>query len=88
MFCRSLFVLFLLAIVLSVFLRFTNSDYLPFVKLLLHKKNFFRGKINTDKTHIHGRLISNLGTGTLIKCGVIKRNDNYSCEAIRNLHIK
>ena len=29
MFCRSLFVLFLLAIVLSVFLRFTDSDY-PF----------------------------------------------------------
>jgi hypothetical protein len=29
MFCRSLFVLFLLAIVLSVLLRFTNSDY-PF----------------------------------------------------------
>ena len=26
-FCRSLFVLFLLTIVLSVFLRFTNSDY-------------------------------------------------------------
>jgi len=29
MFCRSLFVLFHLAIVLSVFLRFTDSDY-PF----------------------------------------------------------
>ena len=29
MFCRSLFVLFLLAIVLSVFLRFIDSDY-PF----------------------------------------------------------
>ena len=28
MFCRSLFVLFLLAIVLSVHLRFTDSDYL------------------------------------------------------------
>jgi hypothetical protein len=28
-FCRSLFVLFLLAIVLSVFLLFTDSDY-PF----------------------------------------------------------
>jgi len=28
-FCRSLFVLFLLAIVLSVLLRFTDSDY-PF----------------------------------------------------------
>ena len=28
MFCRSLFVLFLLAIVLSVLLRFTDSDYL------------------------------------------------------------
>jgi len=27
MFCRSLFVLFLLAIVLFVFLRFTDSDY-------------------------------------------------------------
>jgi hypothetical protein len=27
MFCRSLFVLFLLAIVLSVLLRFTDSDY-------------------------------------------------------------
>ena len=30
-FCRSLFVLFLLAIVLSVFLRFTDFDYLPLV---------------------------------------------------------
>ena len=29
MFCRSLFVLFLLAIVLSVLLRYTDSDY-PF----------------------------------------------------------
>ena len=29
MFCQSLFVLFLLAIVLSVHLRFTTSDYLP-----------------------------------------------------------
>ena len=31
MFCRSLFVLFLLAIVLSVLLWFTDSDYLPLV---------------------------------------------------------
>ena len=48
MFCRSLFVLFvlfLLAIVLSVLLRFTDSDYLPLVssnssylKLIEHKK--------------------------------------------------
>jgi len=36
-FCRSLFVLFLLAIVLSVLLRFMDSDY-PFgiFKLFLH----------------------------------------------------
>ena len=36
MFCRSLFVLlhfFLLAIVLSVLIRFTDSDYLPLVSL-------------------------------------------------------
>ena len=31
MFCRSLFVLFPLAIELSVLLRFTDSDYLPLV---------------------------------------------------------
>jgi hypothetical protein len=31
MFCRSLFVLFLLAIVLSVLIRFTDSDYSPLV---------------------------------------------------------
>jgi hypothetical protein len=31
MFCRSLFVLFLLAIVLFVVLRFTDSDYPPLV---------------------------------------------------------
>ena len=31
MFCRSLFVLFLLAIVFSVLLWFTDSDYLPLV---------------------------------------------------------
>ena len=30
-FCRSLFVIFLLVIVLSVFLRFMDSDYLPLV---------------------------------------------------------
>jgi hypothetical protein len=37
MFCRSLFVLFLLAIVLSALLRFTDSDY-PFgiFKLFLY----------------------------------------------------
>jgi hypothetical protein len=33
-FCRSLFVVFLLAIVLSVFLRFTAADY-PFAILKL-----------------------------------------------------
>ena len=31
MLCRSLFVLFPLAIVLSVLLRYTDSDYLPLV---------------------------------------------------------
>ena len=31
MFCRSLFALFLLAVVLSVLLRYTDSDYLPLV---------------------------------------------------------
>ena len=31
MFCRSLFVLFVLVIVLSVLLRYTDSDYLPLV---------------------------------------------------------
>ena len=36
MFCRSLFVLFLLAIVLSVLLRFTPFDY-PFGILDLHR---------------------------------------------------
>ena len=35
MFCRSLFVLFLLAIVLSVVLRFTDSDFGIFNKLFL-----------------------------------------------------
>jgi hypothetical protein len=35
--CRSLFVLFLFAIVLSVLLRFTNSDYsFGIFKLFLH----------------------------------------------------
>ena len=37
--------------------------------------------------HIQNCLISNLETGILIKCGGVKRNDNYSCEKIRNLHI-
>ena len=37
-FCRSLFSLFLLATVLYVLLRFTNSDY-PFFKLFLFSEN-------------------------------------------------
>jgi hypothetical protein len=36
--------------------------------------------------HIHNCLISNLDTGTLIKCDGAKRNNHYSCEKIRNLH--
>ena len=39
MFCRSLFVLFLLAIVLSVLLRFTDSDYPSGIFKLFLKMN-------------------------------------------------
>jgi hypothetical protein len=40
MFCRSLFVLFLLAIVLSVLLRYTDSDYpVGIFKLFLGQYN-------------------------------------------------
>jgi hypothetical protein len=43
MFCRSLFVLFLLFIVLSVLLRFTDSDYrLSIFKLFIYKLNLTR----------------------------------------------
>jgi hypothetical protein len=41
MFCRSLFVLFLLAIVLSVLLRYTDYDY-PFDIFKLFLQHFFR----------------------------------------------
>jgi len=45
MFCRSLFVHFLLAIVLSV-LRFTASDYLPLVPSNFSYKHQARQHIN------------------------------------------
>jgi len=47
MFCRSFFVLFLLVIVLSVVLRYTDSDYLPSVSssssvlVIQDEKNLF-----------------------------------------------
>jgi len=48
MFCRSLFVLFLLAIVLSILLQFTDSDY-PFVIFKL----FFIKYITYSKSGLH-----------------------------------
>jgi hypothetical protein len=55
MFCRSLFVLlyfFLLAIVLSVILRYTDSDY-PFgiFKLFLHSLAFLSDVLLMRSTH-------------------------------------
>ena len=81
------FLLFLLAIVLSVLLRYTDSDYTfgifeILVQILLIKKNkktnknttseqyqnhIHGDKIDTLNTHIGSRLLSQLGTGTLIK---------------------
>jgi len=54
------------------------------------KLNYYicRGKIYTHKTHAHDLLISSLGVGKLIKCGMLNRNDTYSCEAIRNLYLE
>jgi hypothetical protein len=52
MFCRSLIVLFLLAIVLFV-PRFTDSDYtFGIFKFFLRKNKLCRGKNHTHKTHI------------------------------------
>jgi len=61
-------VLFLLLIVFSVLPRFTDSDYtFGIFKLFLQKNMLCRGNICTHKKHTK-RLISNLDTGTLIKC--------------------
>jgi len=53
MFCRSLFVLFLLAFVLSVLLRFTGSDYsigifklFLFQRLVLYVHDIIRLRFN------------------------------------------
>ena len=50
MFCRSLFVFFLLSIVLSVLHRFTNSDYLfgIFKLFLLNRYGMSVSQMNTD----------------------------------------
>jgi hypothetical protein len=66
---------------------------LPILITPLVYSNSSYGKISyvEEKTipirHIYNCLISNLDTGTLIKCDEVKRNDNYSCEKIRILHI-
>jgi len=46
-----------------------------------------RGEIYTHKTHVLDLLISSLGVGK-IQCGMLNRNDTYSCEAIRNLYLE
>ena len=54
------------------------------------KINYYicRGKIYIHKTHEHDLLISSLGVGNLIKCGMLNRNDTHSCEAIRNSYLE
>jgi hypothetical protein len=61
MFCRSLLVLFRLAIVLSVLLRFTDSDY-PFgiFKFFLHITNPI--KKNRDELMCPGKVSSSCST--------------------------
>jgi hypothetical protein len=46
-------------------------------------KLLYRGKIYTHKTHVHDLLISSLGVGNLIKCGMLNRNDTKL-----NTHVK
>ena len=60
MFCRSLFVLcyfFLLAIVLSVLLRYTDSDC-PFLNLQTLLNNIFKKHENTRRTVMLKNILS------------------------------
>ena len=57
-FCRSLFVLFILVIMLSVPLRFTASDY-PFGNFnFSYKRNIFFPAIPLDGSHLESLVVT------------------------------